>query len=163
MALGTFIAGPYTVTYGGNSVGLVDDNGFTIGDTPIKEVVKASLYGENLIEKIYLGKKVTCIATFIEWTANFRSMMHPYNAALGNPGTIGTLDTAYGAALVLTAASGTPAAGTNGPATITFHNAVVSDENNIQFALNSGLRKIPILFDIYLTDVTGTKKYYTIT
>jgi hypothetical protein len=161
--LGTFMAGAYTATWNTNSIGLVDEGGFRIGDTPIKEVIKASLYGENVIDKIYQGRKVTVLCTLIEWTANIRTLLNPYNAALGNPGVHGTLDTAYANPLVLTALAGTPAAGTSGPATITFHSAVISDENNIEFALNSGLRKIPILFDVYYTNVSGTLKYYTIT
>jgi hypothetical protein len=163
MALGDFTTGPYTATWKGNALGLVDENGFMIGDTPIKEVIKASLHGENLIDKIYQGRAVKCVATFIEWTSYIRGLINPYHSNMGNPGQHATLDSVYAGALVLTAASGTPAATALGPATITMHLCAPSDENEIQWALNSKLRTIPILFDCYYSDVSGTKKYYTIT
>ncbi len=163
MALGTFIAGPCSLTWNATDIGLTDESGVRIIESKIKEPVTASLYGGQLIDKIYQGQKVTVMFTLQEWTANIRLLLNPYNAAMGVPGVVGRLDTSLAQALVATALAGTPAAGTLGPATLTVHSTIVSDENSLEWAINAGLRKLPILMDCYLVDVSGVKRYYTMT
>jgi hypothetical protein len=160
MALGTFVAGGYSMTWNGNSIGLANTDGIMVNDTPIKEIVKASLYGENLIDKIYLGRKVTVMVKLIEWTSNVRTLINPYGT-IGTAGQYSVTDTDYAKALVCTPLAGTTAAGATSFATMTFHSTIASDDNNIEWALKAGLREIPILFDCYYVDVAGTKKFYT--
>ncbi|MGC4002887.1 MAG: hypothetical protein QM811_07035 [Pirellulales bacterium] len=82
---------------------------------------------------------------------------------MGKPGVVGTLDTSYAKVLVATALASTPAAGTLGPATLTVHSTIISDDNDLEWAINSGLRRLPITMDCFLADVTGVKRFYTMT
>lgn len=164
MALGTFTPGYYAMTHNGNSVGLVTSGGQNLRYRPsIKKINNTSLYGDTLIDGIYRGLSgVQLLVTFKEWTSTIRALLWPWSTNLGEQGQIGQLATAMAKAIVLTAQTASPAY-VNGPVTFTASMALLAPENDVSILFGPDERDIPVLFDLYLYDNTGTKVFFTLT
>jgi hypothetical protein len=129
----------------------------------IKKINNTSLYGDTLIDGIYRGLSgVQLLVTFKEWTSTIRSLLWPWSTNLGEQGRIGQLASALAAPIVLTAQALSPAA-VNGPATLTASLALLAPENDVSVLFGPDERDIPVLFDLYLYDDSGTKVFFKLT
>lgn len=147
MAFATFANGPYTVTYNGLSLGLLEGQPKCIS-VPHAIDVRSSRWGNSVIDGIQDGADVFVSLMLKEWTAAIRAALWPFSANLGDAGVPGRLLSDLGAALVFTAVTGTPAA-TNGPVTRTFAAACLAPEHNLEVMLGNEERNIPLIFRAY--------------
>jgi hypothetical protein len=143
----TFAYGPYTATYGGNSIGEFEGSleHFQIGHA---REYRASRFGDSPVGGIYTGMSCLFMARLKEWTAFTRAAMWPYDTLLGDSGVIGRAMEDMASILILTAVAGTPAA-TNGPATRTYPLAILMPEHNQQVILGTEQRDVPLVFRCY--------------
>lgn len=164
MALGTFTPGHYAMTHNGNACGLVTSGGQSLRFRPsIKKINNTSLYGDTLIDGIYRGMSgVQLLVTFKEWTAAIRALLWPWSTNLGEQGLIGQLSSELAKPIVLTAQALSPAA-VNGPATLTAALALLAPENDVSILFGPDERDVPVLFDCYLYDDSGTKRFFKLT
>lgn len=163
-ALGTFGIGQYTAAISSTDLGLTTSEGWKLRYRPAKKKINdTNLYGDTLIDGIYLGMEgVQLMTTFKEWKAGMLGTLWPYGAAAfdGTLGTIGVLDSSLASTIVLTAVTGTPAA-TNGPVTLTCHQCILSPDNDIEVLLAPDERNVPVLFDLLLSNVSSTLRFFT--
>lgn len=158
---GDFPPGPYEVTYDGNAVGLMEGpirHQQSYGALPIR----ASLWGQNIIDYIAQGAAVFAVLVLKEWNTNTKAMMWPFNASTGIFVEAGMLINQYAAPLVLTALTGTPAA-TEGPVTRTYPLAILSPGHNKDVILGPVERNTPIVMAV-LPEADGVSKrakYFT--
>lgn len=163
MALGTFIAGPYTSAYASSSLGMAQD-GFQIRLRNEKELVNQSdIYGDTILDSVYRGGNCTVSLVGIEFgKMGQKSAIWPFGElnnsslpAMGFLGTVGYMDVGSSlyAALVLTAVAGTTAAAT--PATMTANQAVMAEQTEIEYAMTSRLRTVPLTMRLYPYTVTN--------
>lgn len=164
IASATFIAGPYTATYndgsGAGDLGLTED-GYQISITYAKELIQQTdRFGDTVIDAVYRGvSAVTLTAVGLEWKASAIKAFLPYQGTPMTPtgatyfdiGTVGLLDSTVGGVVILSAVSGTTAhgGGTGVPSTLTATYAVVQENQALQWALTSRLRKFPLPFRLY--------------
>lgn len=174
MALGSFIAGRYSATYdppGGTAaadIGLMEQ-GYRITARIAKEKIQETdAYGLMVVDAIYRGIADVFIAgTAIEWKTGLLNAMTPYQAMAASgatyfgPGTIARLDSAVAGILIATATSSTPAAAA--PATMTATYTIFAEDTDLEWMLNSTLRKMPYRFRVYPYDDTGVLKFFTAT
>ena len=157
MALGTFVAGPYTSTYNWQAAGAVDlgitEKGYNLSVQHVTENVdETDTYGRSVIDQIYQGTNVTLDMVCKEYKASPLRALHPWNATAFAPtgasafrnGLIGLLATAADGVLILTAATGTSAAAA--PATLTVTHAIIHESFDLNWLLGPSLRKIPLKF-----------------
>ncbi len=158
MGLVALIAGPYTGTWSGTSVGLVDD-GFRLRLGVNKELVKGDAYGDSAIDGVYRGGDVFLTLTCIEYGAAI-AVFWPYGT-LGVMGQVGRSDvgSTIAAATVLTVVSGTTAAST--PASLTASQSIISEDYNAELAFRSGNRPVPITLRCYPYSSTGIRWFST--
>jgi len=134
-----YIAGAYNATYGGLSLGVVDD-GFELDyGAEIEDIM-----GDNFRSRqdgVFQGIEASVSCVLNEPSkAGVLSLIWPYGATLGTTGAIGRLMTTMDNILILTACAGTTAS----PSTITIPRAVIwTDRVVTQFA--SAQRKIPVV------------------
>ena len=163
-ALGTFAVGQYTAAVSSTDLGLTTSEGWRLRYRPAKKKINdTNLYGDTLIDGIYRGMEgVQLMTTFKEWKTGMLGLLWPYGAAAfdGTLGTVGVLDSALASTIVLTAASGTPAA-TAGPATLTAHLAILSPDNDIEVLMAPDERNVPVLFDLLLANVSSVLRFFT--
>ena len=166
MALGTFVPGEYVFSHGGNALGLIQSDGPRLKFTPhSRPVSDTAIYGDTKIDGIYRGQDVQVLVTFKEWTAIIRTAIWPYGAAGfdGTLGQIGRLDSALASVILLTAASNSPAAAANSPATLQANLGIIAPENEIDILMGPDERNIPVLFDLLPYDASGTIRHFAIT
>lgn len=158
-----YTAGHYTATYNSNALGFTDD-GFTVEITHKGEPIRFEEWGDNLMDLTERGVEVTVEAVLKEWTAaGLQGLIWPWSSTFGKVDCAGRFAAAgsIGKVLVLTASSCAPAA-TDGPASITFHNAIIHPDVAKSINLNNKLRVVPIRMMCFLTDVgSGVMKYFT--
>ena len=141
--------GPYNVTWGGSTVGLMD-NSLGMEVTPFAELLANShTYGRQPLGGIYLGNEVKVHAVLRLWNSVSKDILWPWNGTLGTPGTVGRDIYDIAKALVASAVAGTPAA-TAGPATITLTKCIIEPGVPIPITLNSTWRTIPVSFLVML-------------
>ena len=160
MAFGSFSPGAYTVTYGGNSLGLIND------PTRFRRVESAQpitvdQYGDSLVDGVYRGGRVFVMITLAEWTANIRTALWPFNADFGAIGLAGRLLSDIAASLVLTPVALTPAA-VLGNNTFTASKAILAPQNQTEFVLGNVHRNIPIAFECLLYNDAGTYRHFAL-
>lgn len=175
MALGSFVAGRYVASYDPPGAATAADLGITQDGWQLflsyaKQLVQTTdAYGDTVIEAIGRGiSNCRLDALALEWKVGVLTALFPYQttppgitgAGVIELGTIGTLDSAKGGILILTATAGTPAAAS--PATVTATQAAIRENNDIQIAFDSRLRTIPLSFRVfpYLDSVV---KFVTLT
>lgn len=165
MALGTFRPGPYTATLNSVALGIMSGDGaklkFRPGRIPINNT---SAYGDTLIDGIYRGvASCQLLVTFKEWNAAVQAAIWPWPSTPAHDGTIGVigaLQSAQAKVLVLTAVASTPAAA-NSPGTIfTAGLALLAPENDVEVLFGPVETDVPVLFDLFLYDDSGTKRLF---
>lgn len=141
---GDFGPGPYTVTWNGNSIGLLEGvirHQQSIVGLPIR----ASLYAQEVLDYILQGTGGIFAAMVLkEWNANTKAAMWPFGSTLGITNQRGRLFSEFAKALVLTAAPQTPAA-TEGPATRTYPLTVLLPGHNLDTPFGAVERHIPVI------------------
>ena len=157
----TFIAGPYTVTYGGSSLGIVED-------APALEVVSSydPITGDNLGDAlqdgVYRGGNCFVDLVLQEYdAAGALAAFWPWNGTLGRVGQPGVLLSSFSASLVFTAVAGTTASAN--PATLTSTNAVLAPGFPVRLLFGSRLRNVPIRFQLLPYDSGGNNVWFTTT
>lgn len=151
-----FIAGQYTVTYGGSTVGQIA-NGITIEHTVLKRLITGDNHAEAPQDAVYRGEHVFAQFTLLEYNAtSAKAAFWPYGATYLTGGIRGRLDSAIYAALVLTALAGTPAAAT--PASATLSKSILAEGYPVGILFAPDLREVPIRQRVYPNDsyVYGT-------
>lgn len=159
MAFLTQSVGPYTATF--DAVTLGDFEGsireqFTAHGQP----VRASRFGESIIDGVYRGGDCFVLMSLKEWIAGTLDAMHPFDANMGESGVIGRLMSDIAAALVLTAVTATPAAAT-GPATRTYSKALFTFEHSREIVFGSEERNVPVTFIGFPTEQSATTSELT--
>ena len=172
MALGTFVAGPYTATYyapsdSARSLGIMEQ-GYNVGYSMRRQILaRTDTYGETPIEGFYQGAEVNIQGTATEWLAGVMKAINPYNtwngsvaAAAGtfSLGQVGKADTDNAGVLVLTATAGTPASAS--PATLTATLALLAENFDVSMLFGPEHRKMPWRFRIY-PYLSTTVKFFT--
>lgn len=141
---GDFPPGPYQVTYKATDIGLMEGP-IRHQQNIIALPIRASLWGQNIIDYIVQGGGVFVIIVVKEWDAGSKAFMHPYDA--GSHGIFpitGVLINTFFGALVLTALAGTPAA-TEGPVTRTYPLAGLMPGHNIDVVFGPVERNVPVV------------------
>jgi hypothetical protein len=147
MPLATLIAGRYSAVYNSVDVGITRQ-GHEIEVALKAEVIDESdLYGLSMIDLIHRGGNAFYQANFREYKAGSISVLTaPFAGTLGilvnaaNP--VGAVGSDKAQALVLTAATGTPAA--TSPATLTASKAILAEDYPVKLLFDSRLREIPV-------------------
>lgn len=146
-----FIAGQYTVTLGGSSVGQIE-RGVEITHSFMKQLIVGDNLGQAVQDAIFLGADVSIDYRLMEYNASaVRRAMWPYGTSyLDVDQVIGTLDVQNSivASLVMTALTGTPAQ-TLGPATITLPLTILRENFPVRLLFSPELRVIPISQRVY--------------
>lgn len=144
----SFIAGKYSVTYGGSTVGQIAD-GITLSHTVFKRIITGDNWADAPQDAIFRGMELFADFTLMEYNAAAaRAAFWPYGSAYLTMDTvIGTLDSANDAQLILTALTGTPAAST--PASVTMASAILAEGFPVEVLFAPDLREIPIRQRIY--------------
>lgn len=141
---GDFSIGPYEATYKGNSIGLLEGE-IRVQQNVIGLPIRASLYGQTIINYVLQGAGHFVAFTIKEWNANSKAAMWQFGTTPGIVNEAGLLFDAMAGAMVLTALSGTPAA-TEGPVTRTYPLAVLLPGHNLDTPLGPVERNIQIVF-----------------
>lgn len=143
--LANAVAGPYTCTHDGASVGITRE-GFILTLDIAKQAVVSDYYGDSIIDSVHRGGNATLTWVGIEYTKavavltghQFASMLQPGKLDLGSALYKGT---------TLTAASGTTAS--LNPATLSSTHSVVAQEQRTQLEFAARLRTVPITLRLY--------------
>jgi hypothetical protein len=153
----SFIAGHYTATWNGTSIGTTE-NGFRLTAVHHHEPVITDEFGDAPVDGIQRGTEYRLTLEFMEYDL--------VKAALFAQGAIGTMKSNVGKTLkslaqqlVLTVTAGTPAAGAGNISTLTAPKAIVVSDFDL--LLSSRLRKGPVTFHLFPTD--DTKVAFTTT
>jgi hypothetical protein len=157
---GDFPPGPYEMTYKGTSVGMME--GPIRGqDQHIAAAIRASLYGQTIIDWINQGMASFVAFTVKEWNAGAKAAMWQAGDAPGQCVEAGVLMNTRAGALVLTALAGTPAA-TEGPVTRTYALAMLLPGHNVDVTFGPEERNVAIVM-VALPEplTTGSKKTKT--
>lgn len=136
----SFIAGPYTVTYDSNTIGIVEDApSFEV--TPAIDPIVGDNMGDSVQDGVYRGGNFFVDMVLQEYNqAGGKAAFWPYHATFGVIGVLGTLLSSYAKALVFTAVAGTTAT----PSTVTFTKAVLAPGFPVRTLWGTRLRNVPI-------------------
>lgn len=144
----SFIAGQYTATVGGSSVGQLAD-GVRLSHNFFKELITGDNMAQSPQDGIFQGGEMSAEYGLLEYNATAaRAAFWPYGSTYLTMNTvIGTLDSANASSLVLSALAGTPAAAS--PASVTLPYAILQEGFPVEVLFSPSLRKIPIRQRIY--------------
>lgn len=145
----TLIAGGYTATYGGTALGMFEGDGglpTLQHSNAAEEIRNTSVYGKSMIDGVYQGANWNMSMTCMEYKSGPLAAFWPYNATLGQMGTIGVLLYSLAAAVVLTAIAGTSAAAT--PATLTASKCILQVGFLPQILYGPRLRTLALRFQL---------------
>jgi hypothetical protein len=165
-ALGTFVAGAYTVSYNAVAAG-ISRAGWELEITIKQEMIEETdLYGLTLIDTIYRGANFAIQTELMEYKAgSITCFTNPATGTIGQilsaASPIARLGSGNAKALVLTAVASTPAAAA--PATLTASLANLAPDYPVKLLFNSTLRKIPLRMIMLPSDSTGTLSAFTTT
>lgn len=149
-----FVAGPYSATYNGHTIGMTE-NGFNIRETVHEEVINTNDGGQTPIDAIQMGNDtIVEIDNYVEYD-KIKAAIYS-QIVQGQPlANVGKLVSSLSAVLVLT-----PMLTTTPPmSTYTF--TLASVNGDIRTLLSSHLRKGPITFRV-LPDPDISNKTYTV-
>ena len=171
-ALGTFIAGPYTLALGSQNVGLLDPQGergaVQIRAQSFQQMIQGHEYALTPIDAVHRGGDYRMSFMAEEQIAGALKAFWPFSttaaasyafADISIPGQVGRLATTIGTTIVLTAVAGTTAA--TAPATLTA--LVFPTEETREFVMDAVLRKFPVDLRMILQDYSGTKRFWSST
>lgn len=157
MPLDTFVAGRYAGTYNAVDVGITE-NGYETTTELKQEVVEGSdAYGDAILDYIYRGGNMYMEFDCKAYKAGSKTPFWPWGAWGGMATTslpIGRLASNVASAMVLTAASNTPAAAA--PATLTASKAILAPGFSGKLLYNSKLRRVPVRLLLLPSETTGT-------
>lgn len=159
---GDFAIGAYDVTFNGNSIGLVE-GAIKVQSQFIGAPIRASKYGQSIIDVIIQGGAEFVAIVLKEWNANTKAAMWQAGSGLGRVYEAGKLIGAGSLAksLVLTAVANTPAA-TEGPATRTYPLAFLLPGHTLDAPFYADERNIPLVFAVLPEiDSGSTLKFFT--
>lgn len=151
MAVGgeQLIAGQYTCTWNGASVGIFEgDEGCPsiLSRALAKPVENTDRYGYARIDSVHLGYKYWFEGVLIEWPKAV-PVFSPFGA-WGNQGIVGMLKYQYAKPLVLTVVqNGTTAVGN--PNSVTMPKAIIAEDSEAKGHFGPVLRVVSIKMDIY--------------
>lgn len=141
MALDTFIAGRYVGTYNAVDVGITE-NGYELQQDSAHQLVSPSdAYGDSVLDLVYRGGNVHLQFESKAYKSGSITPFWPWGA-LGAMGTIGRLGSDVGAAMLLTATAGTPAA--TSPANLTANKSILAENFPARLLFSSVLRTVPV-------------------
>ena len=138
--------GPFSNTWGGNDIGLVEGP-HVINKRPHARDVRAQLYGDTIIEGIYAGAEGFATVVAKEWDTDALNLMWPFDTNFLELGVIGRLMSDIAKAWVLTPVTGSTAA-TNGW-TWTFNKAIISPEHNLEIIKGVEEHNVPVVMRLY--------------
>lgn len=140
----SFIAGGYTVTYDGNSVGQLFE-GVTFTNVAHMEVIIGDNIARAAQDVVFQGIDVTSDFALMEWdVAAAINMYWPFGTAWLNAGVVGRVAKQQSLAkqIVMTAIAGTPAA--TQPATLTLPNSLLHEGFPVQHIFRPAHRRVPL-------------------
>lgn len=142
----SFIAGNYSVLYGPDSLGIVDD-GIQIEWVSRAEDIITDVGGAAPVDGVYQGLEVNISLVLAEWNAaGAQAAFWPWATTFGKSGAIGRLLTSLAKPLVLTKCAD---AGNQVPATLTFNKAILAPGFNVQTLFGAKHRKVPLQMRAY--------------
>ena len=161
--------GHYTATWNALDTGKTEE-GWSLEIIHKGEKLRFDEFSENVIDLIMRGADVFVEAVLKEWkAAAVQSIIWPFSSTFGKldcPGGVFAVAGSKAKPLVLTAAS-CPPAGTDGPATITFHNSIMDPEVASRINFNNLPRLIPVRFMTMLKDIDAGSpvdyRYFSVT
>lgn len=116
--------------------------------------VRASQWGQTIIDYILQGAGMFGVVTIKEWTTNTKAFLWPFGSTHGIVDEPGVMFNAYAKQLVLTALAGTPAA-TYGPATRTYPYVAVLPGHNLDITLGPMERNIVVAVAVLPEPASG--------
>lgn len=145
----TFIAGPYTMSYDGSAIGIVEQ-GFYLEQVKHSLEIRGDNKGESVQDTINQGEDWFVDFVMQEYNVSVFKMLHPFQVAAAATPVLGRRDqvgqTAIGSSrakiLILTAVAGTPAA--TSPATLDAQKAIIAPGQNTRILFGSKLRQVPM-------------------
>lgn len=156
----SFIAGQYTVTYNGVTIGQLE-SGINIIQQSIVEPIRGDNLAESDQDFAYQGGNVFAELQSLEYNAiGVAAAFWPYGS-LGVVGLPGRLGQDLAKALVLTAVAGTPAAAT--PATLTASKAILRPGQDLRLLFSPKLRKVPLVLQLLPYTSGGNNVWFTTT
>lgn len=157
----TIIAGAYTVTWNGVSVGMFEGDGSlpTLEQTSKAEMIdNTSTYGKSTIDGVYQGADWFISYTCMEYKAGSIAAFWPFGAN-GVMGIISRLLFSLSAPLVMTVVAGTPAVGS--PNTLTAPNTILAPGFNSRLLFGPTVRKVPIRQILFPYSNSGTIQWFS--
>ncbi len=159
MGLAAVVAGPYSGSFGGSSIGQTQD-GFRLRYSVNKETIKSDAYGDSVIDACFRGADVFFIWTGIEYVAALAPFW-PYGA-FGSMGNVGTLDVGSNltnSMVITNLYSNTTSAGT--PQSLTGLQALIDENFNGELSFRSGARTPPVTQRFYPYSSGGIRWFST--
>jgi hypothetical protein len=150
-----FIAGSYTITFGGNSLGQLEDKTLSLEIVYQGEVIRGDFLSQSIQDWVYNGgdcfMQFTCLEA--EQTG-VKLLTAPYTTGdQGAVGTPGVFASDYSAALVLTKRTGPNAS----PLTITCNSAILAPGYPVNLLLGNTLKRVPIRLQLLPTLYSDSK------
>lgn len=147
----SFIAGQYTATFDGATVGQIA-TGITLDHNFFKQLITGDNFAETPQDAVFRGAAVFGQYTLLEYNAtSARKCFWPYGSAYLNMNTvIGTLDVDLANSqgnskqLVMTVKVNTPADVSDAPNTVTVPYAILAEGFNVGILFAPELRVVPI-------------------
>jgi len=165
MALGTFVAGRYTVTYNSVSIGIAED-GHKLSFQYMKEKIEnTDAYADAIIDNVYRGANVYLDTLLKEYSTGQVKPAVPYNsfdatgAVSWDQGVVGRLDSDLAQIVVMTVVAGTPAATLASPTTLTASKAILDANFNVEWFFGPRHRKTPIRWQLLPYLSTSVKNF----
>lgn len=155
------IAGAYTATWKGVTLGHTNAQGFSLVRQCQLQPVVADAFGEGtIVDHIRLGERVVLQATFIQRDlTQLQSFIHPWAAAEGQFPVPGTHTCGVDSGeLVLTPYWSGSLAGVAGWV-YTFAQVMI-DPSQVREMLNTRLREVSVTMIAYPYDDSGTIRFY---
>lgn len=151
-----FVAGPYNVTLGGVSLGLMRGG----EQSPMVEISRFNqpidnthVWGRTRVGAVTLGGAAFANLVMMEYLTAANAVVWPYST-YGTCPPVGTEEyDSLAAAMVFTAALGTMAA--SKPATLTATKAIISEDFPVRYSLGPILREVPLRFVLMPTGAAG--------
>ena len=139
-----YIAGAYTATYNGMTVGEAS-SGFTLRYTVRKRLITGDNHARTPQDAVYQGHDFFVQFVLNEFDATAaQAAFWPYDASFGDNGVVGVLDSAKYKAFVLT-----PVSGTSATLTYTFDRTILAEDFPVEILKAPDLKEVPMLLRAY--------------
>lgn len=137
----SFIAGPFTATLGGLSLGITE-NGFEVENIAYGDPVRGDNLGDSIQDSVYRGLDIYLNFILQEWNAAAAAVAYWPYAVWGQSGQVGRMDQDIATALVLTVVAGTRAVAN--PNTLTFTKSILAKNFPVKKIFASRHRNVPL-------------------